>query len=216
MKSFIRLSLFAGLLFIHFQSLSQGTATGTSPKIGYTNVDIVMSQLPETKAMQNQLETTRTQLEKAIDASLKEFQQKADNYQKTAGQMTEIIRADKEKELENLQARIQDMRSKAQQTLQDKQQQLMGPILAKVDSAIQQVGKEHAFVYIFNMDGGVGTVPFILFASAEENNVTNLILEKLGVDPNKSETSAKPEKSSPAPTPANPAKRVPAAKNGKQ
>jgi outer membrane protein len=214
MKRLTWLSLFIGLVFIHFQSLSQGT--GTFPKIGFTNVDLVMGRLPESKAMLNQLEITKTQLEKAIDESIKEFQGKADNYQKTASQMTDIIRADKEKELENLQARIQDMRSKAQLSLQNKQQQLLEPIQTKVNNAIQQVGKEHAYVYIFNMDGGAGTVPFILFASAEENNVTNLILEKLGVDPNKPEAPAKSETPSTTPAPANAPKQVPAGKNGKQ
>lgn len=203
MNCLTKLGLFAGLLYIHFQAASQVTGTVNFSKIGYTNVDLIMARLPEIKAMQNQLEITKSQLEKTIEETIKEFQGKADNYQKTASQMTDIIRADKEKELENLQTRIQEMRSKAQLSLQNKQQQLMAPIQTKVNTAIQQVGKENAYVYIFNMDGGEGTVPFILFASAEENNVTNLILEKLGVDPHQSEAPAKSENSSTTPIPAN-------------
>ncbi|MCE7067072.1 OmpH family outer membrane protein [Dyadobacter sp. CY326] len=209
------LRLIFALIFINFQAFGQVTESVKLPKIGYTNVDIVIARLPESKAMQSQLEITKSQLEKAIDESIKEFQGKADNYQKTAGQMTDIIRADKEKELENLQTRIQEMRSKAQYSLQNKQQQLMAPIQTKVNAAIQQVGKEHAYVYIINMDGGEGTVPFILFASSEENNVTNLILQKLGVDPNQQEESIKSEKSISTPTPTNPPKQ-PANKNSKQ
>ncbi|MCF0062634.1 OmpH family outer membrane protein [Dyadobacter chenwenxiniae] len=213
MNRLTKLSLFAGLIFLHFQALSQATGTVNFPKVGYTNVDLVMARMPESKAMQNQLEITKTQLEKAIDESIKEFQGKADNYQKTASQMTDIIRADKEKELENLQTRIQEMRSKAQYSLQNKQQQLMAPIQTKVKAAIQEVGRENAYVYILNMDGGEGTVPFILFASAEENNVTNLILKKLGIDPDQPEPS---EKSSDISAPANPSKPQPATKNSKQ
>ena len=210
---------FTLLIFItfsnHIQVYSQSLEKAGFPKIGYTNVDLVMGQLPESKAMQNQLEITRTQLEKAIDESIKEFQGKADVYQKTASQMTEIIRADKEKELENLQARVQEMRSKAQQSLQIKQQQLMEPIQTKINTAIQQVGKEHSYVYIFNMDGGLGTVPFILFASAEENNVTNLILKKLGINPDEPKAPESSGKSDAPSGTASPSKPVPA-KNGKQ
>ncbi|SKC20756.1 OmpH family outer membrane protein [Dyadobacter psychrophilus] len=215
MTHLTKIGLLAGLISIHFQASSQVTGTANFPKIGYTNVDVVMARLPESKAMQNQLEITKSQLEKAIDESIKEFQGKADNYQKTASQMTDLIRADKEKELENLQTRIQEMRSKAQYSLQDKQQQLMAPIQTKVNAAIQQVGKENAYAYIINMDGGEGTVPFILFASAEENNVTNLILEKLGVNPGQPEAPVKSEQSGPIPTTANP-KPLPANKNSKQ
>ena len=214
MKRLTMLSLATGLVLNYCIVMGQGTGSVNLPKIGFTNVDLVMGRLPESKAMQNQLEITKAQLEKAIEESITEFQGKADNYQKTAGQMTDIIRADKEKELENLQARIQEMRSKAQISLQTKQQQLMDPIHKKIDAAIQQVGKEHAFVYIFNMDGGAGTIPFILFASAEENNVTNLILEKLGVDTNKPEPQVKSEKSGTVPAPANPGSS--ATKNNKQ
>ena len=77
------------------------------------------------------------------------------------------------------------MRGNAQQSLQTKQQQLLEPIYAKINTALQEVGKENAFTYIFNMDSGPSTNPFILFASTDEQNVTNLVLKKLGVDPGK-------------------------------
>ncbi|MCE6991220.1 OmpH family outer membrane protein [Dyadobacter sp. CY323] len=207
MKRWTSLSFFVGLL-INFQALCQSTGNTGFPKIGYTNIDVVIGRLPESKSMQNQLEITKTQLEKAIDESIREFQGKADNYQKTAGQMTDIIRADKEKELENLQTRIQEMRSKAQFSLQNKQQQLLDPIMTKVNTAIQQVGKENGYVYIFNMDGGAGTVPFILFVATEENNVTNLVLKKLGVDPDQIEAQASPAKPATSPATAAPTKQV--------
>jgi outer membrane protein len=76
--------------------------------------------------------------------------------------------------------------------LQTKQQQLLEPILLKVNTAIQDVGKENGFLYILNMDAGANTTPIILYAGSEEYAVTNLILRKLGVDPDKIEAAAKP------------------------
>ena len=172
-------------LLIHCNIYAQVAETGKFPKIGYTNIDIVLSQLPESKKMQSELQVTKAQLEKSIDESMKEFQSKLDIYQKLGPQMTDIIRADKEKELENLQGRIQQMRGNAHQSLQTKQQQLLEPIYTKINTALQEVGKENAFTYIFNMDSGPSTNPFILFASSDEQNVTNLVLKKLGVNPEK-------------------------------
>jgi outer membrane protein len=145
-------------------------------KIGYTNVDYVISKLPEAKVMQNQIEVTKAQLDKALGETYKEAQEKYEAYQKNGPQMTDVIRADKEKELQNLQTRITEMQNNAQQSLQAKQQQLLEPILTKVNNAIQEVGKESGFLFILNMDAGQGTTPIILFAASEENNATNLIL----------------------------------------
>jgi len=182
-------------------------------KIGYTNVDYVISKLPESKVMQNQIEVTKAQLDKAIGETYKEAQEKYEAYQKNGAQMTDVIRADKEKELQNLQTRIQEMQTNAQQSLQTNQQQLLEPILTKVNNAIQDVGKENGFLYILNMDAGQGTTPIILFAASEENNATNLILRKLGVDPDKVEAAApaaKPATTTTAPAATKPAATTPA------
>lgn len=185
--------------------LAQTTPASGLTKIGYTNVDYVISKLPESKVMQNQLEVTKAQLDKALGETYKEAQEKYEAYQKNGANMTDVIRADKEKELQNLQTRIQEMQNNAQTSLQTKQQQLLEPILTKVNNAIQEVGKESGFLYILNMDAGQGTTPIILFAASEENNATNLILRKLGVDPDKVEAAA------PAATaPAKPATTTPA------
>jgi outer membrane protein len=204
-------------LFCHIQAKGQATEPTVFPKIGYTNIEIVLSKLPESRTMQNELEITKSQLEKAMDEAMKEFQSKVDIYQKNGAQMTDLIRADKEKELENLQGRIQQMRNNAQQSLQNKQQQLLDPILLKINGAIQEVGKENSFVYILNMEAGPATTPFILFVSSEENDVTNLILKKLGVDPGKPiATPQKPETKTAkpdnvnAPKPAAPKQNTPA------
>lgn len=187
--------------------LAQTTATSSLTKIGYTNVDYIIGKLPESKVMQNQLEVTKAQLDKALGETYKEAQEKYEAYQKNGANMTDVIRADKEKELSNLQTRIQEMQTNAQTSLQNKQSQLLEPIITKVNNAIQEVGKENGFLYILNMDAGANTTPIILYA-VEENAVTNLILRKLGVDPDKVEAAAKPG-STPAAT-TTPASTAPA------
>jgi len=188
--------------------LAQTTPASGLTKIGYTNVDFVISKLPEAKKMQNELEVTKAQLDKALGETYKEAQEKYEAYQKNGAQMTDVIRADKEKELSNLQTRITEMQTNAQTSLQNKQQSLLEPILTKVNTAIQEVGKENGFLYILNMDAGANTTPIILYAGSEEYAVTNLVLRKLGVDPDKMDAAA-PAKptgaAAPATTPAKPA-----------
>ncbi|TDE11731.1 OmpH family outer membrane protein [Dyadobacter psychrotolerans] len=191
---------------------AQTTPAASLTKIGYTNVDYVIGKLPESKKMQNELEVQKAQLDKSLGELYKDAQEKYEAYQKNGANMTEVIRADKEKELQGLQTRIQEMQTSAQTSLQNKQQQLLEPILAKVNTAIQEVGKENGFLYILNMDAGANTTPIILYAGSEDMAVTNLILRKLGVDPDKIEAApaAKPA-TTPATTPAKPAATTPAA-----
>lgn len=188
--------------------LAQTTPANGTGKIVYTSVDFLLSRIPEGKVVQNQLEVTKAQLDKALQETYTEAQQKYEAYQKNGPSMTEVIRADKEKELQNLQTRIQEMQTNAQQSLATKQQQLMEPLITKVNDAIQAVGKEQGFLYIINMDGGQGN-PTILYTSSEDNNATNLILRKLGVDPDKVEAAA-PKVGTTAPATPAPAKAAPA------
>lgn len=206
------IAFLVALTAISSSLIAQTTPASGLTKIGYTNVDYVISKLPESKVMQNQLEVTKAQLDKALGETYKEAQEKYEAYQKNGANMTDVIRADKEKELQNLQTRIQEMQQNAQTSLQNKQQQLIEPILLKVNNAIQEVGKENGYLYILNMDAGAQTTPIILYAGSEDLAVTNLILRKLGVDPDKAEEPAAKPATTPAATPAaKPATTAPAA-----
>jgi outer membrane protein len=194
------------MTFVSAPLLAQTTPASGLTKIGYTNVDYIIERLPEAKKMQNELEVTKAQLDKSLGDMIKEAQDKYQAYQKNGANMTDVIRADKEKELEGLQTRIQEYQTSAQTSLQRKQQQLLEPILTKVNDAIQAVGKENGYLYILNMDAGQNSTPIILYVGSEEYAVSNLILRKLGVDPDKiEETPAAKPAAAPATTPAKPA-----------
>jgi outer membrane protein len=170
---------------------AQTTTPATAPtKIGYTNVDFVLGKLPESKKIQNELEITKAQLDKALSDKYKEFQEKLDNYNKNAGSMADVLRTDKEKELQNLQNSIQELQRNSETSLQNKYQQLIEPVLAKINTAIQEVGKANNFLYILNSDAGANTTPILLYVGSEDYNVTDLVLKQLGVDPKAAETPA--------------------------
>lgn len=163
----------------------------TAPtKIGYTNVDFVLGKLPESKKIQNELEITKAQLDKALQDKYKEFQEKLDNYNKNAPNMADVLKTDKEKELQNLQTSIQDLQRNSETSLQNKYQSLIEPVLAKINTAIQEVGKANNYLYILNSDAGANTTPILLYVGSEDNNVTDLVLKQMGVDPKAVEPAA--------------------------
>lgn len=192
------LLLAAGLL------LAAATTT-LAQKIGYTNVDYVLSQMPESKQIEADLKAYSGQLDQQLQSKYKDYQTKLEAYQKGGAAMTDVVRADKEKELQTLQSSIQDFQKSADQSLQQKQQQLLKPALDKLQKAIDDVAKEAGYSYVFNSDAGYGTTPVLLHAP-EDANISDLVLKKMGVTPKPAGGAAEA-----APTPAPAQQAAPAA-----
>jgi outer membrane protein len=210
MKSKLMIAALAILTLVGLTAQAQTTAAAT-PKIGWTNVDYLIGVLPDSKKITNEMQIQRQQIERELENKKKEFEEKYKIYEANAAKWSEIIRADKEKELQDLQTKFQTFQRDAEESLGRKQNQLLQPVLTKINDAIQAVGKEAGYTYILNMDAGANTTPIILYSGSEENNVSNLILKKLGVDPAVIEKQAQEaaqkaaQQMTPAPKPATPA-----------
>ena len=174
----------------------------TQMKVGYTNVDYVLSQLPDSKQIESDLKTYRTQLENQLQAKYKDFQGKAEAYQKDGAGMSDVIKQDKEKELQNLQNSIREFEQNAETSLQKKQQTLLAPVLEKIQKAIKEVAKDSGYTYVFNSDAGFGTTPILLHAP-EEDNISDLVLKKMGVTPGATANNAPANQGGGKTTPAN-------------
>lgn len=178
MKSKLMVAVVAIAALIGFEANAQ-----TQLKIGWTNVDYILGALPDSKKISNEMQIQSQQVQKALQEKYQDYQQKVEAFQKNQATWSEIIRNDKAKQIQTLEQDIQEFQRSSQETLEKKQQQLLQPVLGKINTAIEAVGKENGYTYILNMDAGANTTPIILFAGSEELNVSNLVLKKLGVDP---------------------------------
>lgn len=188
--------LFAAVAFFFVSAVSFAQAP---VKIGYTNVDYVLSQMPESKQIEADLKAYSNQLEAQLKSKYQEFETKGQAYQKGAATMTDVVKADKEKELMALRTSIEEFQKNADASLQKKQQSLMEPALDKLQKAIDDVAKENGYTYVFNSDAGFGTTP-VLLHGPEDGNISDLVLKKMGVTPVKAGAPA--VSAQPAATPA--------------
>jgi len=177
--------LFAAVAFFFVSAVSFAQAP---VKIGYTNVDYVLSQMPESKQIEADLKAYSSQLEAQLKSKYSEFETKGQAYQKGAATMTDLVKADKEKELMALRSSIEEFQKNADASLQKKQQSLMEPALDKLQKAIDDVAKENGYTYVFNSDAGFGTTP-VLLHGPEDGNISDLVLKKMGVTPVKAGSS---------------------------
>ena len=86
----------------------------------------------------------------------------------------ETIKERRTQELQEIDTKIQRFRETAQQDLQRQNQQLLAPIQEKVMKAIQSVGAEGKFTFIF--ENGMS-----LYTGADVTDVTPLVKTALGI-----------------------------------
>lgn len=175
--------LFLMLLAMTTMFASTAFAQAQKPqKIGSLNMEYVLSSMPEVKSIQSTLTALQTQLQKQGEAKQQQYQQKAVKYQTEGQTMTLADRQQLEREIAALEKELQDFSASAQNKLETKQAELMGPINKRVGEALNAVVTEEGYTHIINT--GVSQAGLeILFYSEPAYDVSNLVLKKLGIEP---------------------------------
>ena len=131
--------------------------TMMAQKFGKVNLQTIMQALPDVAKANGELEALQKQKDNELKAMQEEFQRKADEYQKGASTMNATAKQQKETELQGLQQKIQQAYQDGQQELQKKNNELMQPIVTKVRTAIDAVGKAGNYTYIFDEGAAIYT-----------------------------------------------------------
>ncbi len=151
-----------------------------SLKIGYTDVEYILSALPEAKQIESELTDYGQKLEAQLSSKMQDFQTKLTAYQNSAATMLPEIKADKESELQTMQQSIQKFQQDAEGMLQKKQVTLLQPVYDKIQKAIDEVRKENGFSFIFSArPSGLS----VILSADEAYDISELVFTKLGVEP---------------------------------
>jgi outer membrane protein len=169
MKRFIAIAVF--IVFAASAGYSQNV------KFGHINSDELIQAMPEFDSATVKLEKFRQELVNALELMSVELNNKNDAYTKESKNLTDIVKQTKEQEIIDLNRRMQDFQTKAQEDLQNKQVELFQPVYTKVDKAIKDVGKENGFVYVFDVAKG----SLLYFDETKSTNVMPLAKAKLGL-----------------------------------
>ncbi|RLD90129.1 MAG: OmpH family outer membrane protein [Bacteroidetes bacterium] len=161
------------ILFVALLISGMGFAQ-TNAKIGYIDSNQILTEMPQTDSLQKELKNYADYLDQQMQTMGQEYKKKAQDYQQNVAGMSDLIRQTKEKEITDLQQRIQAFQANADQDLQKKQQELFNPIIKQIKDAITDVGKENNYNYI--LDVGTGAVVFY-----QGDDVLPLVKKKLGI-----------------------------------
>lgn len=140
--------LIATLLFLGASQVSNAQA-----KTAHVDVSEIMTKLPAMLEAQKQLDKLSQTYQADYKTMGDEYQAKLKKYDAEAATVTDAMNAERQKEVADMEKRIQDFGQTAQKELQTKEADLMKPIEEKVKLAIQKVGKAKGFQYVLNSAG---------------------------------------------------------------
>ena len=157
-------------------SLILSTFVFADVKIGYIDSNEIMTKFEEVRQVQVTLEKEQRKLQAEMENLIQQHDSLKQEYDRQRLLMSDSRRQEKDQALVRSEQQIQKFQMDKfgpEGEIYRKQNQLLKPVLAKVDEAIQAVGKRQQYDYIMDAVGGA-----IVYA-LDSNNLTEDVIEEL-------------------------------------
>lgn len=135
-------------LFIAAVMFFGATQMNAQTKTAHIDVNELLAKMPEMTSAKAQLEKLSKTFDADYSTMVTEYQTKMKKYEGEASTQTEAINETRAKEMQDMGQRIQQFRDTAQKQLQDKEMEIVKPIMDKAKAAIIKVGKAKGFQYV--------------------------------------------------------------------
>lgn len=149
-------------------------------RVGYANIEYIISLMPEMKEIEADMKSTQTQLRNQIQTRSQEVEKQYTDLNANMNNMEDTVRMNRQRDLEQAMGELEKMQQDAQQTLQNKQKLYLAPLYLKVNRAIGEVAKETGYSVI--LTERLGEYNLLLFQD-KQRDISDLVLKKFGVTP---------------------------------
>ena len=144
-------------------------------KFAHVNFSELVQLMPEADQARATMDASSKEASDTYQAMADEWNAKYQQYQQKAATWTQAIREAKEKELTDIQQRIQEFQQSVQAELQQQQQQLMAPIYKKAQDALEKLAKEGGYIYVIDQTSALYIDP------AQSDDLTPAARKALGI-----------------------------------
>ena len=138
------------LLIAEILTLGASQTINAQAKTAHVDVTEIMSKMPAMLDAQKQLEKISSTYDADYKKMAEEFKAKLAKYDAEASTVSEAMNGERQKEVSDMQKRIQEFGQNAQKEVQQKQEDITKPIYEKVRASIQKVGKAKGFQYVLD------------------------------------------------------------------
>jgi outer membrane protein len=163
--------LFLGVAFFVMSGMAQAQV-----KIAHVNTAEILDAMPDKAKAEKDLEKYYGELQSQLQTMAQEYQTKMQDYEANQATMSNLVKQSKEKEIIDIQNRIQQFQANAEGEFENKRAELLKPILDKIQAAINQVGKEKGYTYMLDLATGAA-----VYVSDDAIDATNDVKAKLGI-----------------------------------
>ena len=163
--------LFLGVALFVMSGMAQAQV-----KIAHVNTAEILDAMPDKATAEKALENYYGELQSQMQAMGTEYQNKVQDYQANEATMSNLVKQSKEKEILDLQNRIQQFQANAESEFESKRAELLAPILEKIQNAINTVGKEKGYTYVLDLATGAA-----VYVGDDAVDATKDVKAKLGI-----------------------------------
>lgn len=149
-------------------------------KIGHANIEAILIYMPETKAMNQELQTYEKKLAEQLQVKQQYLQTIYGEYlelEKTT--QDEAVLVPKQEEIRKLDQDVQKASAESQQKLVTRRQDLLTPIVNRLQKEIDALAKAEGYSYILNSIDGSGVS--IVLHGPEEHDLTKKLMTRMGI-----------------------------------
>lgn len=125
-------------------------ASAQNLKFAHVNFNELVQLMPEMDSARVQIDAATKETQETYQSMIMEFQSKYEQYNQKQATWTPAVRDSKQKELTDIQTRIQEFEQASQQDLNQLQNTLMAPIYQKAQQKIQELAKAQGVIYVFD------------------------------------------------------------------
>ena len=162
---------------------AQAQSNNSELKIGYVNPQSILANMPEMRAVQQRLQNFTARKQQELLTLEQEFQTQVAEYQQKVGVISAEAQQQEEARLGQLQQELLQAQEVAEQELAQRRDELVGPLLEQIGSAIEAVAQKQGLSYVLNTTTSSGDM-IILYASEDfraKFDITQSVMEELGM-----------------------------------
>ena len=149
-------------------------AAAQSPlKIGYINSQVIIAQDPAATAAQEQFQREMVPLESELQALETEIAELLSRYQAQQVTLTANARRTRQEQIVQKQQAYRERMAQIEAEAVSRQQELVQPIMERINSIIQDIRRDGSYTFIFDVAGGG------LIAADEAFDLTGEVMERL-------------------------------------
>ena len=137
------------LLLVAIVTLGINTAQAQT-KIAHINTDLLLSLMPETKALNVELEKLSKTYETELKAEQEKLTAKLKKYETEVNSQTDEVNQQRGAEVQQDQQNLYQASQVAREEIGKKRDEQLKPILDKAKKAIEDIAKEQGYLYVLD------------------------------------------------------------------